>query len=273
MDQAKIEDLEIEILLEAVAKRYGYDFRHYSSASLKRRVRHFLSQSDCSRISELIPRFLYDKTFFRSFVLTLSITVTEMFRDPPVYKAIREKVVPFLKTYPFIKIWHAGCASGEEVYSLAILLQEEDLYSRCQIYATDLNDAALDRAKQGIYPVDRIKEFTINYQQSGGCKSLAEYYHSKYDSVILDQSLKKNIVFANHNLVSDAVFGEMHLILCRNVMIYFNSTLQERVLKLFYDSLVPKGFLCIGTKESLRFSQVAGSFKTIADREKIYQRK
>jgi len=273
MDQTQPEDLEIYLLLEALARRYGYDFRHYSSASLKRRIRHFLSLSpDCNHISDLIPRLIYDKTFFKSFILTLSITVTEMFRDPFVYKMIREKVVPLLKTYPFIRVWHAGCASGEEVYSLAILLEEEGLYSRCQIYATDLNDDALSKAKQGIYSVDRIKEFTLNYQQSGGSKSLAKYYHSKYDSVILDSSLKKNIVFANHNLVSDSVFGEMHLILCRNVMIYFNRTLQDRVLQLFHDSLVPKGFLCIGTKESLQFSQVVNLFKTIADRERIYQR-
>lgn len=273
MNKIDIENIELELLNEAIVKRYGHDFRNYSPASLKRRIDSFLSKTGYKRISDLIPPLLQDNNFFQSLLLTISITVTEMFRDPFVYKMLREKVVPFLKTYPHIKVWHAGCASGEEVYSLAILFQEEGIYDRTQIYATDLNDEALQKAKDGIYPIDRIKEFSLNYQQSGGKKSLSEYYHSKYDSVIVNKSLKKNIVFANHNLAADSVFGEMHLILCRNVMIYFNKILQDRVLKLFYDSLAAKGFLCLGTKESLQFAEVGRHFKVIGPLAKIYQMK
>lgn len=273
MRRTEIENLEVELLVEAVFKRYGNDFRHYSRASLKRRIHHFLGKTDFARVSEMIPRLLYDRTFFDSLLYGLSVTVTEMFRDPGAYQAIREKVVGFLKTYPFVKVWHAGCATGEEVYSLAILLKEEGLYDRTRIYATDFNDEALDKAKKGIYPVDRIKEYTDNYQKSGGKESFSSYYHSKYGSVIMNQDLKKNIVFANHNLASDSVFGDTHLVMCRNVLIYFDRELQDRALKLFHDSLVYNGFLCLGTKESIRFSVVQGDFNEVDRKMRIYQKR
>ncbi|MEE8398904.1 MAG: protein-glutamate O-methyltransferase CheR [Desulfobacterales bacterium] len=272
MDKITTESIEINLLVEALNQKYGYDFSHYAEASFKRRIHHFLSKTGGGRVSELIPRLLYDIDFFKSFILTLSIPVTEMFRDPFVYRMLREKVVPYLKTYPFIKIWHAGCASGEEVYSLAILLKEEGLYDRAIIYATDFNDDTLERAKNGIYPIDRIKEYTVNYQRAGGRKSLSTFYYSKYDSVIMNKELKKNIVFASHNLAADSAFGEMHLILCRNVMIYFDKVLQNRVLRLFHESLAARGFLCLGTKESLKFSAIEHHFESIGDAEKIYQR-
>jgi chemotaxis protein methyltransferase CheR len=196
-----------------------------------------------------------------------------MFRDPEVYQAIRKDVVTLLRTYPFLKIWHAGCASGEEVYSLAILLKEEGLYDRCQIYATDFNNIALKKAKDGIYPLDRVKKFTSNYIKSGGKQAFSDYYITSEDKCIIDRKLKKNLTFANHNLATDTAFGEMNLILCRNVMIYFDQKLQSKVLELFYDSLIINGILCIGTKESLNFSQVETNFSEFNKKEKIYQKK
>ncbi len=273
MRKTEIENLEIKLLLEAILQRYGYDFRQYSSASIKRRIKHFLIGTDFDRISELIPHLIHDRALFESLMLSMTVTTTEMFRDPPVYKALRKKVFPFLKTYPFIKIWHAGCASGEEVYSMAIMLKEEGLYERAQIYATDLNEKALKNAKEGIFPIGSIKKYTRNYQKAGGTKSLSDYYHADSESVIMKRGLRKNILFSPHNLVTDSAFGEMHLIMCRNVFIYFDKPLQERVLELFHDSLVLKGFLCLGTKESMRFSGISHKFKGIADRENIYQAK
>jgi len=272
LNQVETENLEVELLVETVYRRYGYDFRNYSRASLKRRMRNFLDNSGYGKLSELIPRVLYDRSFFDSLLYGISVPVTEMFRDPGVYKAIREKVVGTLKTYPFVKVWHAGCATGEEAYSLAILLEEEGLYDRTRLYATDFNDEALDTAKKGIYSVDRIKGYTDNYQKSGGKESFSRYYHSRYGSAILNHDLKKNIVFANHNLASDAVFGETHFVMCRNVLIYFDRELQNRVLKLFYDSLVYKGFLCLGTKESIRFSDFQDRFSVVDKNGRIYRK-
>ncbi len=273
MKKVEIENLEAELLIEAIFKRYGYDFRHYSRASFKRRINNFLSKTSFNKPTEIIPQLLYDRTLLESLIYNLSITVTEMYRDPFVYKAIRDKVVDILKTYPFVKVWHAGCATGEEVYSMAILLKEEGLYDCAQIYATDFNDEALEKSKKGIYPVESVKEYTVNYQKSGGKESFSKYYHSKYDSVIVNQDLKKNIVFANHNLVSDSVFGEIHFIMCRNVLIYFDQTLQNRVLKLFYDSLVNQGILCLGTKESIQFSDFQEHFKAVNKKARIYQKR
>lgn len=260
-------------MLEAIYQRYGYDFRHYSKDSLKRRISHLLSKYGCKSIMDMTSRLLYDKSFFNLLVQDFSITVTEMFRDPDFYRAIRKYVVPYLKTYPFIKVWHAGCATGEEVYSMAILLKEEGLYDKATIYATDFNDTALQKAKKGIYSIDHIKQYTSNYQKADGSRSFSEYYYAQYDSVIIDKSLRKNITFANHNLVTDSVFGEMHLILCRNVLIYFDKTLQNNVLNLIKDSLVQGGFFCLGTRESLQFSDVAEDFKVLESKEKIYQKK
>lgn len=273
MNRTEIDKLEMDMLKEAIFKRYGYDFRHYSNASFKRRTEHFLSTVDCERVSELIPLIINDKSFFEFFFYTLCITTTEMFRDPHTFKAIRKKVIPVLKTFPFIKVWSAGCSTGEEAYSMAIILKEEGLYDRSHIYATDFNEEALEKAKKGIYPVEKIKEMTANYQQAGGKESFSDYYHSKYSSAIMNKDLKKNIVFANYNLVSDAVFGEMHLILCRNVLIYFDRSLQNHVLNLLSNSLIHRGYLCIGTKESIKFSGIDKKFKQAVKDEKIYKMK
>lgn len=273
MTKRETENIEIDLLLEAVFKRYGYDFRHYARASIDRRVRHFLVKSGCSTISEMIPRLLRDESFFGRMVRDFSITVTEMFRDPHVYASIRSNVVPFLKTFPFIKAWHAGCATGEEAYSLAIVLKEEGLYDRATIFATDFNDVALEKAKQGIYAIEKVKQITQNYRAAGGSGSFSEYYQARYGAAALSGSLGKNIVFANHNLETDSVFGEMHLILCRNVLIYFDRELQDRVFGLFCESLVRGGFLCLGTKETLAFSGVKDRFEPVDEKARIYQKR
>jgi len=267
------EKIEMDLLMEAIYQRYHYDFKDYSRSHIKRRVLYRMRMANLSNISQLQHKILYDRSFFETLLMDLSINVTEMYRDPSFYLAIRKKVIPQLKKFPFIKVWHAGCATGEEVYSMAILLKEEGLFSRTQIYATDFNTMALQKAKNAIYPIDLIKEYTANYQKGGGLNSFAEYYTAQYDSVILDPSLKERIVFADHNLVTDGVFGEMNLILCRNVLIYFSKKLQNRVIKLFLDSLAPSGFICLGTKESLQFSDYSHHFYIVIDKEKIYQRK
>ena len=271
MERTEIEQIELDLLLEAIFRRYGYDFRQYSQASVRRRIQHHLIKSEFKTISGLMSQILYDEALFKALLFDMSVTVTEMFRDPWFYLTLRKKVIPFLKTFPFINIWQAGCATGEEVYSLAIILKEEGLYNRANIYATDFNDAALEKAKTRIYSLERIKEYTINYLKAGGKKSLADYYRAQYQSVIMDPALQKNITFANHNLAADGVFGEMHLILCRNVLIYFDRTLQDRVLSLFRDSLLYNGFLCLGSKETIHFSEAKKEFKVFAPKEKIYQ--
>lgn len=267
------EEIEIKLLIEGLFLKYGYDFRNYSKAHIKRRILRRLSISGLANISEMLYKALYDRSFFETILLDFSINVTEMFRDPTFYKALRKNVIPLLKTYPFLKIWHAGCATGEEVYSMAILLQEEGLYDRCQIYATDFNEVVLEKAKEGIYPIDNIKEYTYNYQQAGGTTSFSDYYMARYESVLLDQSLKEKIIFADHNLVTDGMFGEMNIIICRNVLIYFNKELQNRVINLFYESLCHGGILCLGSKESLRFSNYEEKFKPIDPNQRIFQKK
>jgi chemotaxis protein methyltransferase CheR len=271
--QSEIEALEVDLLLEAVYRRYGYDFRSYARASLERRLRQFLVGRNERRISELIPEVLRDEALFAKLALNFSIPVTEMFRDPPVYRALREQVVPLLRTYPFVKVWHAGCATGEEAYSLAIVLKEEDLYDRATIYATDFNAEAIEKARQGIYTVERMQEFTRNYQEAGGRRSLSEYYHARYNSAALDAGLRDRITFATHNLATDAAFGEMHLVMCRNVLIYFNRELQNRALRLFDESLVRGGFLCLGTKETLQFSEAADGYEIVDRAARIYRKK
>ncbi len=273
MKKNEIENLELTLLLEAMYLRYGYDFRDYARASVERRAKQFYIRAGLTSISEMIPLLLHDEAFFQALIRDFSITVTEMFRDPGVYKVIKEKVFPILQTYPYIKIWHAGCATGEEVYSLAILLMESGLFKRATIFATDFNDEALEKAKQGIYHLENIKQCTLNYQKGGGSESFSQYYQAKYDSIVMDKTLRKNITFANHNLVTDQSFGEMHLILCRNVLIYFNKTLQNRALNLFNDSLVPGGFLCLGNKESLLFWDQEKGYKSVEDSSKIFQKK
>ncbi len=266
------EKLEFELILQAIYQKYGYDFRDYAKASIRRRLRYRLSQSNLKTISEMQHKLLYDKKFFDTLLLDLTINVTEMFRDPSFFKTLREIVIPELKKQPFIKVWHAGCSSGEEIYSTAILLKENGMYESSLIYATDANDAVLDKAKSGIFAIDKMKDYTINYRKSGGLASFADYYTARYDNAIMDNSLKKNIVFSNHNLVTDGVFGEMDMILCRNVLIYFNRELQDRVFRLFRESLRPGAFLCLGSKETIRFSSYSDDFENVAEKERIYRR-
>ncbi len=266
------EKIEFDLILQAIYQKYGYDFRDYAKASIRRRLRYRLSQSNLKSISEMQHKLLHDKEFFDTLLLDLTINVTEMFRDPPFFKALREIVIPELKKQPFIKVWHAGCSSGEEIYSTAILLKENGIYESSLIYATDTNEVVLDKAKSGIFPIEKMKDFTVNYRSAGGLASFADYYTARYDNAIMDNSLKKNIVFSNHNLVTDSVFGEMDMIMCRNVLIYFNKKLQDRVFRLFRDSLRPGGLLCLGSKETVRFSSHSDNFENVAEKEKIYRR-
>ncbi len=266
------EDIEVKLLLEAIYLKYGYDFRNYTKASIKRRINQRLILSKLDNISAMQHLLLTDQKFFETLLHDFSIQVTEMFRDPSFYLALRKYVIPVLKTYPYIKIWHAGCASGEEVYSLAILLKEEGLLDKTLIYATDINEIVLKKAKEGIYPVEKIKEFTYNYQKAGGVNSFSDYYTAKYDAVIMKKELKKNLIFAQHNLATDQDFGEMNLIMCRNVLIYFDNALQERVFRLFNNSLVRQGFLCLGSKERLNFSDSHKFFEEFVPDEKMYRK-
>ncbi len=268
----KTDDIELKLLLDAIHLKYGYDFNDYSRAHLKRRIRRRMNLDNIDRVADIQHRILHSHIFFETLLLDLSINVTEMFRDPSFYRSIREQVVPELKTYPFIKIWHAGCSTGEEIYSMAIVLQEEGILDRCQIYATDFNARALEKAKAGIYSMKHVQQHTQNYQKSGGQASFADYYTAQYDSVIMNESLKKKIVFADHNLVTDGVFGEINMIFCRNVLIYFNKELQTRVINLFLESLCPGGLLCLGSKESLRFTDTNQKFISLDEQEKIFRK-
>lgn len=273
MKDPQNENIELQLLLQAVYLKYGYDFRNYSKASIKRRIEHRLKKSHLPNISALQHQILNDVHFFEALLLDLSINVTEMFRDPSFYRAVREQVVPVLREYPYLKIWHAGCATGEEVYSMAILLKEEGLYERTQLYATDINEVVLKQARDGIFSINRLKQYTANYQKSGGRKAFSDYYSAHYEHVVMHKSLKENILFSDHNLATDSVFGEMNLIMCRNVLIYFNRELQNRVINLFSDSLCDGGVLCLGAKESIRFLENSESFKDISRDEKIYLKK
>jgi chemotaxis protein methyltransferase CheR len=264
---------ELKDLLESIRFVYGYDFTEYAQASVGRRVNHFMANNKIPTLELLGKKILKDERAFEEFVRELSVTVTEMFRDPPFYKSLREKVMKRLATYPFIKIWIAGCATGEEIYSIAILLHEEGLLGRSVIYATDINQQSLQHAKDGVYSLASMKSYTSNYQKSGGTRPFSEYYKAKYSSVLFDKSLKQNIVFSVHNLAIDKSFNEFQLIICRNVMIYFNQQLQNRVIKLFYDSLCPFGFLGLGNKESLLFSENKKDFEEIDRKEKIFIKK
>ena len=268
----EVEDIEIDLLLEGLFRRYGYDFRSYASASIRRRIWNFAHWQNVPTISLLQDKLLHDPAVMEQFVLSLTVNVTAMFRDPLFYKAVREKVVPLLKTYPFVRIWDAGCSSGEEAYSLAVVLAEEGLYDRCRIYATDMNEAVLRKAKAGIFPLSKMKEYTDNYIQAGGMASFSEYYTAKFDHAILSNSLKRNIVFAQHNLVTDKSFNEFQLILIRNVLIYFNDDLRHRVLDLLHGSLVKFGVLALGRKESLKFSSYDHAYEELDVREKLYRR-
>ena len=273
MDTRELERIETDLLLEALYKRYGFDFRSYARASIDRRVSRLLKEERIATVSELIPLLIHDEAMLSRIVQQFSVNVSEMFRDPQVFAALRRQVLPVLHSYPFVKAWVAGCANGEEAYSLAILLAETDLLDRCTIYGTDFNDAVLQHARQGIYPLDRLQSYTGNYQKSGGQKSFSAYYSADSNSAVLQQGLKQKLLFANHNLVSDGVFGEMQMVFCRNVLIYFNRQLQDRVLGLFRESLVHGGFLILGTKEDIRFSSVASDFECVNRKARIFRKR
>ena len=267
-----LERLEIELLLEGVYRHYGFDFRSYAYASIRRRLWKRVEGEGLNSISQLQARILHDPDAMERLLLDLSVNVTAMFRDPTFYKEFRERIIPLLRTYPFLRIWHAGCSTGEEVFSMAILLEEEGLYDRARLYATDINDVVLQRAKQGIFPLDRMQEYTENYLRAGGKRSFSEYYTAKYDGALFTPTLTRNIVFSQHNLVTDRSFSEFHVIFCRNVLIYFDKTLQNRVHSLFYDSLVMLGILALGSKESLKFSQYEPCYEKLSAAEKIYRK-
>lgn len=269
---AAIDDVEIGLLVEAIYHTYHYDFRHYARASLRRRLAAALLHFDCRTLSELQGRLLRDAEVFSALLEYLTVQVSDMFRDPSYFRSLREKVMPLLRTYPSLKIWIAGCSSGEEAYSMAILLREEGLLERSLIYATDINPAALRRAEAGVYDAARAPDFTRNHRLSGGRSSLSDYYSAAYGRVILDKSLRRHIVFSDHSLATDSVFAEVQLVSCRNVLIYFDRELQSRALDLFHEALCRRGFLGIGLRESLRFSSHADAFVELAREDRIYQK-
>lgn len=265
-------DIELRMLVEAVYLKYNYDFRDYTGASQKRRVLVAMREMGCTTVSELQSRVLHDPNGFAQLLQYLTIPVTEMFRDPEYFRAVREQVAPFLKTYPSLKIWVAGCSTGEEVYSLAILLKEEGLLERSIIYATDINPKSLETARRGVYPIDRMRLYTENYQKSGGKAAFSDYYTAAYGGALFERSLIENVTFADHSLSTDTVFSETHFVSCRNVLIYFNRTLQDRVFGLFHESLCHRGFLGLGSKESIDFSSYSGRFEPLARRERVYRK-
>jgi chemotaxis protein methyltransferase CheR len=265
-------DIELGLLIEAIYLKYSYDFRNYTLASQKRRVLQALRPLKCKTISDLQPKVLRDSSVFMQLLQYLTIPVSEMFRDPTYFAALREHVVPVLKTYPSLKIWIAGCSTGEEIYSLAILLKEEGLLERSLIYATDINPQSLEKAKKGVFPLDKIGDYTAKYQIGGGRRAFSDYYTAAYNAALFDKSLCENVTFADHSLSTDAVFSETHFISCRNVLIYFNKTLQERALGLFYDSLCHRGFLGLGSKESIDFSAYGKHFEPIVKRDRIFRK-
>lgn len=265
-------EIEIRLLVEAIYQRYSYDFRDYAGASLRRRVLHATQQMGCATISALQERILHDASTFAQLLQYMTIPVSEMFRDPAYFLALREQVVPVLRTYPSIRIWVAGCSTGEEVYSLAILLREEGLAERAQIYATDINPVSLAKAREGIFPIDAVRLYTANYQKAGGRAAFSDYYTAAYGNALFDRGLCKHVTFADHSLSTDSVFAETHLVSCRNVLIYFNRELQNRAFGLFHESLCHRGFLGLGSKESIEFSSHATNFEPVSRRERIYRK-
>ncbi len=270
---AHIEDIEVRLFLEAIYSRYHYDFRGYSRASLKRRLRVACESMGYPSLSALQGELLHDETIFPQLMGYLTVQVSDMFRDPAYFRGIREQVIPHLKTYPSLKVWVAGCSSGEELYSFAILFREEGLEEKTMFYATDINGTALAKAEAGVYELDRIALFTRNHRLSGGTGSLSDYYHAAYGAARFDQTLRKRTVFSDHSLASDSVFAELHLVSCRNVLIYFDRPLQDRAVGLFKDALVRKGFLGIGARESLRFNAHVNAFGEFLPAERIYQKR
>lgn len=266
------EDIELRLLLEAVNHKYGYDFRDYSMASMKRRLKQLCEKLGCRSFSALQDLVLHDTDQGTMILEYMTVQVSDMFRDPTYFKALRDIVVPQLHTYPSLKVWIAGCSEGEEFYSLAILFKEEGLFDKTIFYCTDINTEALEKAQKGVFDMDKLKSFTKNYQKSGGTSTFSDYYTASYDAVLMDKSLRKNAVFSDHSLVTDSVFAEMHLVSCRNVLIYFNRKLQDRALGLFKDSLVHNGYLGIGSKESLYFSEHAAAFDELSKIDRIYKK-
>lgn len=267
-----VETVELDLLLEAVFRLYGYDFRDYARTSMRRRIANIMREVQVGTISALQDRVLHDRACWERFLNGISVNVSAMFRDPGFFLAFRQRAVPLLRTYPFIRIWQAGCSLGEEAYSLAILLEEEGLYDRALIYATDINEATLRQAREGIYPAELMQKYTQNYLQAGGQRSFSEYYTARYELAILRPSLQRNIVFSQHNLVSDGPFNEFNVILCRNVMIYFNQPLQQRTHALFHASLGMFGVLGLGARETLRFMPQEKLYEPLAPHEKLYRR-
>ncbi|WP_054956885.1 CheR family methyltransferase [Paenibacillus dakarensis] len=268
----ELEQIEIELLLEGIHRFYGYDFRNYALPSLRRRIWHHVHAEGLTTISALQDKVLHERSCFERLVHNLSIPVTEMFRDPNLFLTFRQKVIPLLRTYPYIRIWHAGCSTGEEVYSMAILLHEEGLYDKARIYATDMNSRSLQQAKEGVFDIKRMKQYTKNYLEAGGKQSFSEYYTAKYNSVIFQPFLKKNMIFAEHNLATDRSFNEFNVIFCRNVMIYFNDELRNHVHGLFHESLSHFGILVLGAKESIHFTNFSDSYEALDRTEKIYRK-
>ncbi|MBC7370774.1 MAG: protein-glutamate O-methyltransferase CheR [Bdellovibrionaceae bacterium] len=269
----KILDQDIDELLAVIYEKYSYDFRSYAMTSVRRRLGTAMMRFDLQTVADVRKKLLEDTEFFLPLLQYLTVPTSEMFRDPLFFLAFREKVVPILKTYPSIRFWVAGCSTGEELYSYAIILREENLLERTTIYATDINPVSLKKAESGIFSADRMKEYSQNYQKSGSKGTLSDYFSVAYDSALIDKTLRKNVVFADHSLATDSVFGEMQFVSCRNVMIYFDGDLQNRAIGLFHDSLVFGGFLGIGSKESLRFSNWSSHFQEFAKTERIYQRR
>jgi chemotaxis protein methyltransferase CheR len=268
-----IPDIEVRLLLEAIYDRYHYDFRSYAMASMKRRLSQACDHLGTTTLSGLQERVLHHPESFTALLQYLTVQVSDMFRDPEFFRALREQVMPVLATYPSIKVWAAGCSTGEEAYSLAILLQEQGLLDRSIIYATDINSESLRAAASGVYDLARLRAFTENHRRSGGSSSLSDYYHAAGNSAIMDASLRRKITFSDHSLATDNVFSEVHLVTCRNVLIYFDTALQNRALNLFAEALVPRGFLGLGSKESLRFSEAAHLFTEQSVAERIYRKK
>ncbi len=265
-------NLELDLLLEAVYRLSGFDFRQYNRASISRRVYNRMKINNIPTISRLQEKVIHEEGFLTQLLNDFSINVTEMFRNPSFFRALRTEVIPKLRDYPEIRIWHAGCATGEEVFSMAILLEEEGLLDKAVIYATDMNERVLEKAKQGVFPIQRMQSYTKNYMLAGGNHAFSEYYKTDFQHAYFHSFLKKNIIFAQHNLVTDQSFNEFHLVLCRNVLIYFSPPLQNQVHRLFYDSLSLNGFLCLGDKETLRFEELISNYDELVGSEKIYQK-
>jgi len=272
-DTVECQDIEYSLVLNAIKLRYGHDFDAYAQKSLKRRLEHHVEKNGLNSLTDMIKPIIYDEAFFEDLLNTVSVPVTEMFRDPEFFSTLREKVLPLLKTYPNVNIWHAGCATGEEVYSMAIMLEEEGLYDNCNIYATDFNGGSLEHAKHGIYSYSKMQKYTENYYLAGGKKSFSDYYDSHENGIKINSKLSRNITFAKHNLANDRVFGQFNLILCRNVLIYFGKQLQDKVFSLFYESTLSLGYLCLGSHESLNYNNTLMRYDTVFDKYKIYRKR